>query len=178
MNGNLQTLSTRPRRQAGMAMLVALIMLVVMTLLALSAVRFSALEVKMSSNDELIVEAFQKAVSIVDATIANSANTAVTSQAGYTVCTAGVSGCNANTVVLPDGFESSAVAAGKVTVKSILINPQQRMGRGLGSGIGAVYYASFRIEGSYDRSDEGLGRDAINEGVAVLLSGSSSGQQQ
>lgn len=164
-----------PGHQTGMALLIALIMLVVMTLLALSAVRFSSLEIKMASNDELIAEAFQKAVSVADATIANPANTPVTGAANYTLCTPGhpttVPACDAYTITLPDSFESAAVAAGKVKVKSVLVNPQQSMTRSLGTGFGIANYAAFRIEGDYDRSSEGLGRDAVKEGIWILLVG-------
>lgn len=170
---NALILSPPPPRQHGMALLIALIMLVVMTLFALSAVRFSSLEIKMSSNDEMIVEAFEKAVSITDATIANPSNTPVTGADGYTVCTANLvskpgSGCNVFDLALPDGFEAAALAKGQITVKSILKDADKPPPAAIGSSLKLVGAASFQVEGGYDRTADGLGRDQINEGALIL----------
>lgn len=157
-----------------MALLIALIMLVMMTMLALSAVRFSSLEVKMASNDELMVEAFQKATSVTDATVSNPANTPVTGNEGYALCTPNYPAttakpCNASSLALPTDFVSTGdVSSGKIKARSVLVTAAKPPPAALGTSVKLLSAASFRIEGEYDRTSEGLGKDQINEGVMVL----------
>ena len=78
-------LSPRFKSQRGVALAVALILLVVLTLLALSGVRLSTMELRMSLNDELRVTAYEQAQSLVDVTIRQFSNTPVLSP-GTVIC--------------------------------------------------------------------------------------------
>lgn len=155
--------------QRGVALVVSLILLVVITVVALSSIRFSTQEMRFSGNETFRVDAFETAQSLVDATITDVDNTPVTGRVGYTVCLPGRS-CNSDTLKLTNDWLSSELAAGQadVTVQRLgpLLGPPPR---GLGTSLIMFSAATFRVEASYDVSDEGLGRSEVHEGVIVLV---------
>lgn len=163
----------QPRQQRGAALVVSIIMLLVMSLFALSAVRFSNFERKMGSNEELRVSAFQTAQSITDATVANPDNTPVFGDAGYTICTSNLStGCNQSTVVLPDNYLADLVTAGKVSARVVRGTPAFQSpprSAGLGSSLTNFTAASFSVTGTYDRSADGYGQEQISQGLILIF---------
>lgn len=161
------------RKQAGAALVVAVLMLLVMVLFALSAVRFSNFERVMGSNEEARVSAFQSAQSIADATTANPNNTPVFGGVGYTLCTSSLTtGCDLSTLVLPDSYLSSLVSSGKATARverrAPLFQNAPRSSN-MGSSLTNFTAASFNVNGSYDRSADGLGQEQITEGLILVF---------
>jgi len=73
-----------PHREQGVALLMALMFLVIITLISLSSMRTSTLELKMAANEQLRVEAVQSAQSAIDQII-NVDNFPVVTE-DYTVC--------------------------------------------------------------------------------------------
>lgn len=159
------------RKQHGAALVVAILMLLVMVLFALSAVRFSNFERIMGSNEESRVSAFQSAQSIADATTADPSNTPVFGGVGYSICTSGITGCNLSTLVLPDSYLSTLPASkanARVERRAPLFQNAPRSAN-LGSSLTNFSAAAFGVTGTYDRSADGLGQEQITEGLIIVF---------
>ena len=76
----------RQRRQTGVALATALIVLVILTLLGVAAMRASRLELRMSNNSQSQLSSLQQAQSIADAVVANSSNISVQPGTNYFFC--------------------------------------------------------------------------------------------
>lgn len=157
--------------QTGTALLTALVILLLMSLTALSAVRFSSMGVRMGANEELAVEAFQITQSVVDATLADPDNVRVQGEVGTRFCTAGVAGCSAlYEIELADGMYDQAIADGKIEVEVERMGPElSPPPRATGSSLTRFKAARFRIGGVYDETGAGLSRDEVDQGVLVLV---------
>lgn len=163
-------LARLPNPQRGVALAVALILLVVLTLLALSGVRLSTMELRMSLNDELRVAAYQQAQSLVDVSIRQFSNTPVLSP-GTVICaraTTGCTGTDIGRVDLPASYDTD-LADDRVNVVIRGIQPLQAEPP-VGSGFSiTVFDASYlQVTGEYDKNPLGLGSATINEGIAVV----------
>ena len=158
------------RGQSGVALAVALILLVVLTLLALSGVRLSTMELRMSLNDEVRVESFEEAQSLVDISIRPFNNTPVLA-AGAMICARVVSGCDpARSVTIPSGstlYDDVQAGFANVIVRSIPpLNADPPVGTGY--SLDKFDAAYLRVEGSYDKTAQALGQAQVNEGVAIV----------
>lgn len=162
-------------RQRGIALAVALILLVVLTLLALSGVRLSTMELRMALNDQLRVESFERAQSMVDTTIRNFNNTPVLAQ-GVALCAridaTTAPGCATVRASLADtlsGIHTALYSANavNVTIRSI---PPLNADPPVGTGYSLDKFdASYlRVEGVYNQNSLGYGAARVNEGVAVV----------
>lgn len=165
------TTKGKASRQRGAALLIAMLVLLMMSVATLTAVRFSSLGVKMSANEELAVEAFQNAQSVVDATLANPNNIRVVGGAGERFCTAGIADCNTSyTLSLADNLFASEIAAERVKVEVERLAPDLGLPpRASGSSLSKFKAARFKVEGIYDGADLGLGRDEVDQGVLILV---------
>lgn len=153
-----------PQSQRGVALAVALILLVVLTLLALSGVRLSTMELRMALNDELRVGAYQQAQSLVDVSIRQFSNTPVLTP-DTVIC---ARDCSNVRVTLPAGYASDLSNDYiNVTIRGI---PPLQAEPPVGTGFSiAVFDASFlQVTGEYDKNTLGLGKATINEGIAVV----------
>ena len=164
-----QPMRAAPRTQRGVALITALIFLIIITMLSLSNMRSSTLELRMANNDEVRVAAFQKAQAVVDATFDDTANTPVIGAVGYTNCTSSVSGCDAYTITLPGSLFSTELASGDVTVVVERITDEQPPPRGIESSAAWFSTTTFAIRGRYDRAEENLGAAGIEQGVMILI---------
>lgn len=157
-------------RSRGIALVTALIILLITTIIAISAVRYTTLGKRIALNDELRVSSFQVAQSAIDATITSADNTPVIGEAGNSFCTAGVSGCSQNNIILADNAFASDVAAGTLAVRVIRLDPPFVLPpRGIGTSLVFFTAASFSVNSTYDRSAEGLGRAQVNEGLLLVI---------
>lgn len=163
--------TTLPVRQRGVALAVALILLVVLTLLALSGVRLSSMELRMSLNDQLRVAAFENAQSMVDTTIRSFNNTPVLGS-GVVLCARTAGDCTtvrdslATTLqgAYPDLWTNNAI---NVVIRSIPpLNADPPVGTGY--SLDKFDAAYLRVEGSYDETGLGYGQAQVNEGVAIV----------
>lgn len=152
----------------GMALAVTLILLLVLTLLALSGVRLGLLELRMALDDELRVAAFEGAQSLVDGALRSFNNTRVLAE-GTLICARPVSGCDEpRQLALPADLQAR-VAAGEANVV-IRAVPPFGADPPVGSGYGTDKFdaAFLRVEGRYDRNAAGLGQAEIHEGIAIV----------
>lgn len=160
------------RHQSGVALAVALILLVLLTLLALSGIRLSAMQLRMAANDELRVAAFEQAQSLVDSAIRSFNNTPVLSE-GTLICARAVTGlgCDSSrTVTVPAGTPQRTDVDDEysnVVIRSIPpINADPPVGTGY--SLDKFDAAYLRVEGYYDKNSLGWGAAQVNEGVAIV----------
>lgn len=163
--------ASRPYAQTGTALMMALVILLIMSLTALSAVRLSSFGTKLGANEEIVAEAFQNAQSVVDAALTDPNNIRVQGEVGLRFCTTGVAGCSAlYTIELAEDLFADEIADGKVEVAVERLAPALAPPpRAVGSSLVRFKAARFRIEGIYDRAAEGLGRDEVDQGVLILI---------
>jgi Tfp pilus assembly protein PilX len=162
-------LSTK-KRQGGAILVVALMFLVAITLYTISSMRSSNIGLFMAQNEESRVAAEQAAQALADAIVASPASTPVVGNTGYTACTANESGCNRNDLPVTDPVLASAVAndhmQARVERTGTIFRPPPRV---VETSIDKFTSASFRVVTTFDRVEDGLGREQITEGVLVLV---------
>jgi Tfp pilus assembly protein PilX len=158
------------QRQQGAILVIALMFLVAITLYTISSMRSSNIGLFMAQNEESKVAAQQAAQALADAIVANPASTPVVGGSGYTACTANETGCNRNDLPVNDPALANAVANdyihARVERTGSIFRPPPRV---VETSIDKFTSASFRVTTTYDRVDEGLGREQITEGVLVLV---------
>ena len=157
-------------RQQGAILVIALMFLVAITLFTVSSMRSSNLGLHMAQNEESRIAAIQSAQALADVIVANPAATPVVGKTGYTACTPGQQGCNRNDLPITDPELSGEVAAYNLAAKvervGSVFRPPPRV---VESSIDKFTSASFRVTTTFDRVDEGLGRQQVTEGVLVLV---------
>lgn len=161
--------------QRGAALLVALIVMAVLSVLAASVVRFSIAGLRVAVNEELRTDAFQRAQSLVDMTLSVPQNLMIDGLVGETNCVAGVSGCTRNTLQLFYAIGGAAVTAAQLdsngdAIRLTRIGPEVSTPP-RGTGYSAIRFQAgyLEVESGYDGVDAGWGRAALNEGVTVIV---------
>ena len=158
------------QQQQGAILVVALMFLVAITLFTVSSMRSSNLGLHMALNEESRVAAIQSAQALADVIVANPAATPVVGKTGYTACTTGETGCTRNDLPVKDPILADAVAndyiSARVERTGTMFRPPPRV---VETSIDKFSSASFRVVTTYDRVDEGLGREQVTEGVLVLV---------
>lgn len=161
---------TSTQKQGGAILVIALIFLVAITLITISSMRSSKIGLHMAQNEESRITAVQAAQALADAIVANPASTPVVGTTGYTVCTTGQTGCNRYDLAVNNDVLYSAVASNYLSARvertGNVFSPPPRI---VESSIDKFTSASFKVITEYDRTDEGLGRQQITEGVLVLV---------
>lgn len=157
-------------RQQGAILVVSLMFLIAITLLTVSSMRSSNLGLHMAQNEESRIAAVQAAQALADVIVANPASTPVVGKSGFTACTPGQQGCDRNNLPITDPELAGEVAAYNLAAKvervGTVFRPPPRV---VESSIDKFTSASFRVTTTFDRVDEGLGRQQITEGVLVLV---------
>ena len=150
--------------------MVALMFLVAITLYSISSMRSSNIGLFMAQNEESRVTAEQAAQALADAIVASPASTPVVGTTGFTACTASETGCNRNDLPVTDPVLAYAVANDHISARvertGTIFRPPPRV---VETSIDKFSSASFRVVTTYDRVDEGLGREQVTEGVLVLV---------
>jgi len=159
-----------PQKQSGAILVIALMFLVAITLFTISSMRSSNIGLHMAQNEEARIAAVQAAQALADAIVANPASTPVVGQSGFTACTAGQANCDRNNLPIDNSMLAGQVAAyhlsARVERTGTVFRPPPRI---VESSIDKFSSASFRVTTTFDRVDEGLGRQQITEGVLVLV---------
>ena len=159
-----------PRRQRGAILMIALVFLIAITLLTTSSMKASRIGLVMAQNEESRVTAEQAAQALADAIVANPSATPVVGQTGFRFCTAGVAQCDRNDLPVTESQLAYEVASNhmyaQVTRTGAEFSPPPRVTE---SSIDKFTSASFTVVTTYDRVDEGLGRQQVTEGVLVLV---------
>lgn len=157
-------------RQAGAALVTALIFLIIITMLSLSAMRSSILELRQASNDAVRVSAFETAMGVIDAVIDTPANMPVVGEVGYQKCTVHEADCTENTLSFADGMYADEIADDHVRIRVERLAPLFRPPpRGLGTSARQLTSAAFKIETDFDRAQDGLGHAELAQGVVIVI---------
>jgi hypothetical protein len=158
------------QQQQGAILVIALMFLVAITLFTLSSMRSSNIGLHMAQNEESRIAAIQAAQALADVIVANPASTPVVGDTGYIACTVGESGCDIDSLPIDDSTLAADVASyhlsARVERTGSVFRPPPRV---VESSIDKFTSASFTVTTTFDRSDEGLGRQQITEGVLVLV---------
>lgn len=166
---NVRRLPSR-RRQSGAILIIALMFLVVITLLTVSSMKSSNIGLYLAQNEESRIAAEQAAQALADAIVASPASTPVIGASGYTACTAGEAGCNSNDLPVTDPILAGQVSSNHIQARVERTGTDFRPPpRAVETSIDKFTSASFRVTTTYDRADEGLGRQQVTEGVLVLV---------
>lgn len=166
------------RHQRGAVLFTSLMFLVVATFIALASIRSGVLELRMSLNDEIRVNAFQQAQSLADWVAATPSATPVVGDEDFKRCTLEVSDADCD---LSEGFVSDGDLAARIAAVAgdggELSVSVQRAGsaeapcpRGIGNTAVGTGCAPFRVRARYDMAAQGGGRAEIREGVLVFVS--------
>lgn len=156
--------------QRGAILVTALIFLAVVTMLGLTSMRSGTLGVRMAHNEEARFTAIETAQALTEVVVGTPASVPVIGTSGFTNCTAGESGCNRYSVLVPSGHVGSEVGSGHLSARVERLAPDERPPpRVLESSLDKFSAASFRVISTYDRGDEGLGRAQVVEGILVLV---------
>ena len=157
-------------KQQGAILVIALMFLVAITLFTVSSMRSSNIGLHMAQNEESRIAAIQAAQALADVIVANPSATPVVGKTGYTACTDGQQNCDRTNLPVTDPQLASDVAqyhlAARVERIGSVFQPPPRA---VESSIDKFTSASFRVTTTFDRADEGLGRQQITEGVLVLV---------
>jgi hypothetical protein len=144
--------------------------LIAITLLTVSSMRATNIGLYMAQNEESRIAAEQAAQALADAIVASPSATPVYGMQGFTACTTGQTSCDRNDLAIQDPVLSSAIASNHISARVERVGPIFRPPpRVVESSIDKFTSAGFRVTTTYDRVDEGLGRQQISEGVLVLV---------
>ncbi|NIS91295.1 MAG: hypothetical protein GTN98_14680 [Woeseiaceae bacterium] len=158
------------QQQEGAILVIALMFLVAITLFTVSSMRSSTIGLHMAQNEESRVAAIQAAQALADVIVANPSATPVIGKSGYTACTGGQQGCDRNNLPIADSTLAGDVAQSHLSARvertGTVFRPPPR---GVESSIDKFTTASFTVTTTYDRANEGLGRQQVSEGVLVLV---------
>ena len=161
---------TARNRQQGAILVVALMFLIAITLLTLSSMRATNIGLYMAQNEESRIAAEQAAQALADAIVANPSATPVYGMQGFTACTAGQTGCDRYDLPVGDPVLEAAIASDHISARVERVGPIFRPPpRVVESSIDKFTSAGFRVTTTYDRMDEGLGRQQVSQGVLVLV---------
>ncbi|KPK37480.1 MAG: hypothetical protein AMJ69_11375 [Gammaproteobacteria bacterium SG8_47] len=162
---NFQPLSL-PTYQRGTTLIVGLMILVSVTLLAVMGIQSGIVQLQLSNVEEINVDSFERAQSVVDAVIEDTSNFIVSSDTGDTNCTADhPDGCDEENVTLNGTFFANNVAA-----KVERLHPDRApMPRGTETSIDKFDAVLFGITGTYDNADSGQGKAEVAQGVLLLI---------
>lgn len=169
MNERTQSKTLYCHSQRGSVLVVSLVFLSVLTLAATTTMRTSTLGMRMAGNEETRVSSFEMAQSIVDEVVGNPDNIIVSGDIGLINCTANVSGCTANTVVVdPNLLPVNKTNNAQVVVERIApaLTPAPR---GINSSADAFFAARFEVDATYDGVSTNEGKVGIVQGVLVLV---------
>ena len=95
--------------------------------------------------------------------------TPVVGGAGYTLCTPGLDGCNAESIYMPDGDLTQLVDDGDLTGTAVITAPSNSPPpRGLGFSADKFAATSFQVNSVYDRAQAGAGSANVTQGMIIL----------
>jgi hypothetical protein len=156
------------KRQRGISLVVSLVLLVGVTVVSLSTLSTSLLEMLMAGAEEARMTAFQKAQAGIEAIASEPANFAVVGGVGDSNCTTSFSGsesCSRSSLTLPAGFDSAKHAARSERLNPLLACPP----RAFATSCDAFKVAHFSIDSRFKDTANRGGRSEILQGFMVLV---------
>lgn len=161
-----------PRRQRGVVLAVAMVVLLGVTVVSVTALSSSMLEIRMAGNTEDTARAFNVSQGALDAVISDAANFPIIGAVGYSTCTSTYASvakpagtCDRTDLALPASFDAAKDAARTERLDPLRSCPP----RGMATSCENFKVASFAIEGHHDDVADGGGRANVHEGYLVLV---------
>lgn len=162
---------SKRQAQRGVALAIALIMLVVITLMSLSAIRFTSLDNRLAVNQEFRIEALQMSQALLDSVVAVDSNIVVFGDAGYSNCTKTVDGCDQYTLQLPAFSWAPLLESGEMRAQVVMTGAADappRLAERLGSSLPKLSASTFEVIADYDRVDQGQSRSEVGQGMILI----------
>lgn len=171
-----------PQRNTGAALITSLVLLMALTMVALSAVQSTAVQVLISGNDENTLQAKQYAQSVVDTVMQNDTNNFVIgAKDGYTVCAVSdpSTTCDQTNLAIPGtmfgNIGISATNGVQARVKFLKNGTAPRLNVNQASSASAFRGAYVAVTGSYDVSPNNStsvkpdGKATVVQGYVLIL---------
>ena len=153
-------------RQRGAALFTVLIMLVALTLVCLTSLSSSLLELRMSANEEATVAAFQAAQAGIDATVTNSDTTMrVIGSVPNTTCYNASRNCNNTIASMP----APVGAQHEITVTRTTDETCPPRTRDYASSCSKQHAVTFDVKSDYDDTAAGRGSAELVQGYIKLI---------
>lgn len=173
----LQANFSYPNRQRGVVLVVALVLLVAVTLLSLAGISTTTLELKMATNQQARVNAFQQAEAGIDAVVTDLNNFPVTGTVGAERCTtdfdntskyydaSGEVNCGSYDVIVPGSF---SLARSRMAIERMppRLQPAPRF---VETSAEKLKVATFKVDSRYDGRKVSGGRAEHNQGVIITV---------
>ena len=157
-----------PGTSQGAALVMGLVILLIISALSITSMRGSSLELRMASNAESGISAYQIVQAVSDYIAQTPVTTPVVGGAGYTYCTANEVGCSDTGLSLAAGMYTSALSSGHIGVR-IVREADRGVPRGAGTSLDKFSSAAFEVRSSFDRSSDSLGHSELVEGLIVII---------
>lgn len=163
-------------RDRGTVLLLAMVFLLLLSVLAATAMRSAVLAFQLAGNDQFREQALQQAQAVVAALAREPANFPLAGGVGYTLCAAGDAhaGCRGTLVAPPETVR--AVPPGVALTYRVLRKGPLLLGRlplrlpeTEVSSSRAYQVALFEARAEVDGSAVRLGRAAVAQGLALLV---------
>ena len=154
------------KNNKGTALVTGLVLLLALTVIALSGIQMSSIQLLISSNDESAVASQEFAQSIIDEIIETPSNFKVGASNGYTRCTSN-DDCDDETLTLTSTMFTSSNADITGSIELLRVSATPRMAQGNSASITQGAY--FSISGSYDNTDNYGGKANVVQGYVMVL---------
>lgn len=161
--------------ERGAVLMVSLVFLLLLTIVAISAMKTGIFELLMASNEQARVEAFQRAQSISDDIFADPNNIPVFGNVGDRFCsttaTIGANDCVKNDISIDTNLDATGNEEIEYYVQRVgpLYSPPPRLRATSGFSAAAYTSARFEISVDYNGTKDKAGRSQLAQGVLVLL---------
>ena len=153
------------KKNKGTALVTGLVLLLALTVIALSGIQTSSVQLLISNNDETTVAAQEYAQSIIDAVIEKPSNFKVGASNGYTRCTSSET-CDDNTMTFTSSMFSS-IGGVNARIELLKVSATPRMVNGNSANVTQGAY--FSITGKYDNTSNAGGKANIVQGYVMIL---------
>ncbi len=159
-----------PDKQKGITLAVALMVLVGVTVVSLSMLSTSLLEMVMAGSEEARTTAFQKAQAGIDAMTVDVNNFQVSGNIGHKNCTSGFAykyggTCNATSITLPSAYDATGTEM-NVKREAPL---EQCPPRGMSTSCESYNVATFSVDSRFDATQTRGGHIELVQGYLILV---------
>jgi len=159
-----------PNTQRGVALAVAMMILIGVSVVSLSALTTSMWQLVMAGSEEARMSAFQQAQNGVNAVTVTNTNFLVAKGVGQNNCTSGFSSkygvtCNDTSITLPSDYDSTGTEIGVERVAPLEKCPPRVMSTSCEN----FSVASFSIDSRHDATEARGGRTDVIQGYLVLV---------
>lgn len=166
-----------PRRQDGVVLVVALVLLIAIALMSIAGMSTTSLELKLATHQQARVASFQQAEAGIDAVIGNPANFPVSGTIGTARCTAdfhdparyydatGSVNCASFDLTTPAGIDLGYSRIATERIAPLL----QSAPRYLETSVENLKVAAFRIDSRHDARSSRGSRAEHRQGLIVTV---------